>query len=71
MITFVSCDARLDVSDYHERCVLSPRHSGPHYDGLYHWETGRPSERQDAGERAARVLGLGRPPRRLGRRRAP
>ena len=69
MITFVSCDARLDINDYHECCVLSPRHGGSHYDGLYYWETGKPSERQVAGERAARVLGLGWPRRRLGRGR--
>ena len=71
MITFVSCDARLDVSDYHEGCVLSPRHSGSHYGGLFYWETGRPSERQEAGERAANVLGLGWPRRRTSRRKAP
>ena len=58
MITDVSCGARLDLSGYHECCIFSPGHSGSHYDGLYYWETGNPSERQAAGERAAEVLGL-------------
>jgi hypothetical protein len=58
MITFASCDARLDFGEYHGRCIFSPRHSDAHFDGLYYWETGKPSERQVAGARAAKVLGL-------------
>jgi hypothetical protein len=58
MITFASCDAHLDFGDYDGRCILSPRHSDAHFDGLYYWETGKPSERQVAGARAAKVLGL-------------
>jgi hypothetical protein len=58
MITFASCDAHLDLGEYHGCCIFSPRHGGSHLDGLYYWETGKPSERQVAGERAAKVLGL-------------
>jgi hypothetical protein len=58
MITFASCDAHLGFGDYHGRCIFSPRHSDAHFDGLYYWETGKPSERQVAGARAATVLGL-------------
>jgi hypothetical protein len=60
MITFTSCDAHLDLGDYHGSCILSPRHTGSHLDGLYYWETGKPFERQGAGARAAKVLGLAR-----------
>jgi hypothetical protein len=58
VITFTSCDAHLDLGDYQGGCIFSPRHGGPHFDGLYYWETGKPMARQEAGERAARVLGL-------------
>jgi hypothetical protein len=72
MITDKSCGARLDVSAYHDCCILSPRHSGPHCDGLYYWETGKTSEREAVAERAAKVLGLvsrhGPPRGRLSRR---
>ena len=64
MIDVTSCDARLDFSEYHECCILSPQHSGPHCDGLFYWETGKPSERQAVCERAAKVLGLRRRRRR-------
>jgi hypothetical protein len=49
VITFASCDAHLDFGDYDGRCIFSPRHSDTHFDGLYYWETGKPSERQVAG----------------------
>jgi hypothetical protein len=58
MTTFTSCDAHLDLGEYHERCIFSPGHNGSHFDGLYYWETGKPSERRGAGARAAKVLGL-------------
>jgi hypothetical protein len=58
MITFTSCDAHLDLGDYHGCCIFSPRHGGSHLDGLYYWETGAPYARQEVGERAAKVLGL-------------
>ncbi len=58
MVTFVSCDAYLDLGGYHGSCILTARHGGSHYDGLYYWEAGKPSAVQMAGERAAKVLGL-------------
>ncbi len=58
MITFASCDAHLDLGDYNGCCIFAPRHSDAHFDGLYYWETGKPAERQVAGARAAKVLGL-------------
>ena len=61
MITSVSCDARLDFSDYHEGCVLPPRHSGSHYGGLYYWETGGPPSARRPGNGRLTCLGLAGP----------
>ena len=58
MTTFPSCEAPLDLREYHGCCIFAPRHSGSHFDGLYYWETGRPFDHQGAGARAAKVLGL-------------
>ena len=49
MTTFASCDAPLELGEYHGCCIFTPRHGGSHFDGLYYWETGRPFDPQEAG----------------------